>query len=75
VVEQITLLLALTAGLLDSVPLARMPAAEDALRRAAATIPAEVVGRFATAAQLAQADRAVVLAVAGAALAVLQAEA
>jgi F-type H+-transporting ATPase subunit alpha len=74
VVEQITLLLALTAGLLDDVPLARMPAAEAALRRAAATIPTEVVGRFATAAQLAQADRAVVLAVAGAALAVLQAK-
>jgi F-type H+-transporting ATPase subunit alpha len=73
--EQITVLLALIAGLLDEVPLARMPAAENALRRSAAAIPEEVVGRFFTAATLANEDRAVVLAVAGEALAPFQAEA
>ena len=43
---QIAVLLALTAGLFDRVPLDQMPDAEHAVREAAANIPAEVRARF-----------------------------
>jgi F-type H+-transporting ATPase subunit alpha len=54
---QIIVLLALTAGLFDLVPLERMPAAEQAVQVAANQIPAEVRGRFESASKLSDADR------------------
>ena len=64
VVEQICVLLALTAGLFDPVPLEKMKDAEGALQKAAAQIPAEIAGRFATADKLSDADRKAVLEIA-----------
>ena len=55
--EQIAILLALTAGLFDPIPIGRMTDAEQAVREAAATIPAEVAGRLDTADSLSDADR------------------
>src|ERR1700722_11637157 len=49
---QITVLLALTANLFDSVPIDQMKAAGQAVQKAAASIPAEVCARFDTAAKL-----------------------
>ena len=60
-VEQICVLLALTAGLFDPVPLEKMKEAEGALQKAAAQIPTEIAGRFATADNLSDADRKAVL--------------
>jgi F-type H+-transporting ATPase subunit alpha len=61
---QIAVLLALTAGLFDRVPLDRMPDAERALREAVAEIPAEVTGRFETAEKLSDEDRKAVIQIA-----------
>ena len=58
---QIAVLLALTAELFDRVPLDRMPDAEDALRAAAADIPAEVCERLDTAEKLSDADRETII--------------
>ena len=66
---QITLLLTLTADLFDRVPTDRMPAAERAIREAAARIPVEVSARLATAAELSPHDRDAILAIAHATLA------
>jgi F-type H+-transporting ATPase subunit alpha len=63
-VEQICVLLALTAGLFDPVPLEKVKEAEAALQKAAAQIPAEIAGRFATADKLSDADRKAVLEIA-----------
>ena len=63
-VEQICVLLALTAGLFDPVPLEKVKDAEGALQKAAAQIPAEIAGRFATADKLSDADRKAVLEIA-----------
>ncbi|MDQ6912282.1 MAG: alternate F1F0 ATPase, F1 subunit alpha [Verrucomicrobiota bacterium] len=57
VVEQIAVLLALSAKLFDDVPLERMKEAEQALREAAAKIPAEVTTRLNTADKLSDEDR------------------
>ncbi len=57
---QITVLLALTADLFDSVPLEQMKDAEHAVHEAAASIPAEVSARFDTAVALSDEDRATV---------------
>ena len=65
---QIAVLLALTSGLFDGVPLERMAEAEDAVRAAAAGFPAEVCARFETAASLSDADRGTILQLAGKAL-------
>ena len=54
---QIAVLLALTAGLFDLVPLDQMTDAEHALCEAAADIPAEVRERLITAAKLSDEDR------------------
>lgn len=54
---QITVLLGLTAGLFDLVPLEQMSDAEQAVRNAAATIPAEMCARFDTATKLDDLDR------------------
>jgi F-type H+-transporting ATPase subunit alpha len=63
-VEQICVLLALTAGLFDAVPLEKVKDAEGALQKAAAQIPTEIAGRFATADKLSDADRKAVLEIA-----------
>ncbi len=55
--EQIAVLLALTAGLFDDVPLERMKEAEQALREVAAKIPPEVIERLSTADKLTDEDR------------------
>jgi F-type H+-transporting ATPase subunit alpha len=59
--QQICVLLALASGLFDPVPMETMVEAEAALQKAAAEIPREIVGRFATAAKLSDADRKAVL--------------
>ena len=69
---QIMILLALTAGLLDSVPLDRMAQAEESLFRAAAEIPADVAGRLYSAGKLSEADRSEIIAIARNALAGFQ---
>jgi F-type H+-transporting ATPase subunit alpha len=56
-VDQIAVLLALEAGLFDSIPFEKLPEAEQALRRATASIPADIVERFTSAAKLSDADR------------------
>jgi F-type H+/Na+-transporting ATPase subunit alpha len=55
--SQVAVLLALTAGLFEDVPLDRMPAAEEAVRKAEASIPAEARGRLDTADELSDEDR------------------
>ena len=61
---QIAVLLALTAELFDRVPLDQMPEAEEALRTAAADIPAEVRERLDTAEELSDEDRETILQIA-----------
>jgi F-type H+/Na+-transporting ATPase subunit alpha len=63
-VEQICVLLALTAGLFDAVPVEKVKDAEGTLQKAAAQIPAEIAGRFATGDKLSDADRKAVLEIA-----------
>mgnify|MGYP001604929146 FL=1 len=73
VAEQIVILLALGAGLFDEVPLERMPDAEQAVRVAAADIPAEVGGRLDSAGKkLSDEDRDVIVQAARQALARFQ---
>ena len=69
---QVAVLLALSAGLFDPVPIDRMPDAEQAVRTAAAGLPADVRGRFDTAKKLDDADRKAIVEVARAALAPFQ---
>ncbi len=64
VAAQIAVLLALTAGLFDSVPLDRMTGAEHVVRESAAYIPAEVRARFDTAEKLSDEDRATIIRIA-----------
>jgi F-type H+-transporting ATPase subunit alpha len=72
VAAQITLLVALTAKLLDAVPLERMTDAERAVRGAAGGIPAEVSARLATSAGLSKEDRKTIVDIAEKALAPFQ---
>jgi F-type H+-transporting ATPase subunit alpha len=65
---QIAVLLALTAGLFDPVPLDQMTEAEHALREAAGDIPAAVRQRLVTAEKLSDEDRAAILKIARQAL-------
>lgn len=67
--EQICVLLALTANLFDPVPLDKMNEAQQALQKAAAQIPAEIVERLTSADKLSDADRKSILDVAQRALA------
>jgi F-type H+-transporting ATPase subunit alpha len=69
---QIVVLLALTAGLFDPVPLEKIVAAEAALQKAAAGVSAEIAGRFTTAEKLSDEDRKAVLDLAVQALASFQ---
>ncbi len=68
VAAQITILLALTEALFDPVPLDQMTDAEHAVRAAAEQIPADVRGRFETAATLSDEDRKTIIAIARQAL-------
>jgi F-type H+-transporting ATPase subunit alpha len=61
---QIAVLLALTAELFDDVPLDRMTDAEQAVRKAAAEIPAEVSERLDTADKLSDEDRETIIQIA-----------
>jgi F-type H+-transporting ATPase subunit alpha len=70
--DQISVLLALAAGLFDAVPLEQMTDAEQALRKSTANLPEDLVGRFTTADKLSDADRAATLEVATRALAPFQ---
>ena len=67
--EQIVVLLALSEQLFDAVPLEQMTAAEQAVRDAAADIPAEVRARFESAKKLSEEDRALIIQIASDALA------
>ena len=66
---QIAVLLALTAKLLDAVPLEKMNAAQHAVHEAAPTIPEEIRARFDTADKLSDEDRDAIIAIARHALA------
>ena len=61
--EQIVILVALTGGLLDSVPLDKVRAAQQALRKAVDTIPGEIRGRFSSNEKLSDDDRKSILAI------------
>jgi F-type H+-transporting ATPase subunit alpha len=65
---QITVLLALTSGLLDTVAMDQMALAEQALREAAAELPEDVRARFETREKLTDEGREAILEVARAAL-------
>ncbi len=58
---QIAILLAVSGGLFDQTPLERMTEAEQAVRDAAAQIPAEVAARFQSAKKLSDEDREVII--------------
>jgi F-type H+-transporting ATPase subunit alpha len=68
-VGQIAVLLALTEGLFDPVPLDGMDKAQKAVIDSASQFPAELCGRFESAAKLSDEDRAAVIAIAKKALA------
>ena len=59
--EQIVVLLALTGGLLDAVPIVKVRDAEQALRKAAADIPAALRQRFSSNDKLSDGDRNAIL--------------
>jgi F-type H+/Na+-transporting ATPase subunit alpha len=69
---QITVLLALTANLFDSVPLEKMPEAARAVQAAAEKMPAEVSGRLDTAAKLSDEDKKTIIEIARKVLAPIQ---
>jgi F-type H+-transporting ATPase subunit alpha len=69
VAEQIVILVALTGGLLDRVPIGKVRDAEQALRKVVVDIPAEVLQRFSSNAKLSDEDRKVILELAGNAIA------
>lgn len=71
---QIAVLLALTAELFDEVPLERMKDAEEAVHKAAAKIPAEVVERLDSADKLSKEDRETIIEITRKALAQFQPE-
>jgi len=58
---QLVILLALSANLLDPIPIEQIDAAEQALTTAAETIPEEVRARFDTASTLSDEDRQVIV--------------
>jgi F-type H+-transporting ATPase subunit alpha len=71
-IEQITVLLALTANRFDTVPIEKVEGAEQALRKATADIPADVLGRLTSADKLSDDDRMAILEIATHALAPFQ---
>jgi F-type H+-transporting ATPase subunit alpha len=70
--EQIVVLLALTAGLLDSVPIDKVRDAVQALRKATADVPPAVQQRFTSKDKLGDEDRKAILAIATKSLAPFQ---
>jgi F-type H+-transporting ATPase subunit alpha len=66
--EQIAILLAVTAGLFDQVPLERMDSAEEAVRMAARDIADDVIERLDAASQLSEEDRESIIDIASEAL-------
>ena len=74
VAEQIVILVALTSGLLDNVPIGKVPDAEQALRKVVADIPAEIRQRFSSNDKLSDDDRKAILQVVGKAIAPFQPE-
>jgi F-type H+-transporting ATPase subunit alpha len=72
--EQIVILMALTGGLLDTVPIAKMREAEQALRKAAGNLPTELRERFSSNAKLTDEDRKAILQVVGKAIGPFQPE-
>ena len=71
-IEQIIVLLALTAGLFDPLPLDKVNDAEQALQKATTDIPADVAERLTSADKFSDDDRKAILEVAKRALASLQ---
>ena len=71
-IEQISVLLALTANLFDPVPLENVGDAEQAVQKATADIPADVAERLTSADKLSDADRKAILGIATRALASFQ---
>lgn len=69
VAEQITVLLALIAGLFDAIAIARMTEAQKIVQESAAKIPADVVDRLLHAKNLSTEDRAAIVQIARQALA------
>lgn len=65
---QITVLLALSAGLFDTVPLEKMPAAEQAVRAAATNLPSELGSRLAGTEKMSAADHDALVSIARKAL-------
>ena len=61
VAGQIAVLLALTSGLFESVPLERMPDAENSVRKAALEIEAELRNRLESGDKLSDEDRVVIV--------------
>jgi F-type H+-transporting ATPase subunit alpha len=74
-VDQIAVLLALAGGLFDQVLLEKMIDAQQALRKSATEIPADVVKRLSSGDKLSEGDRKALLDLAGKALASFQPEA
>jgi F-type H+-transporting ATPase subunit alpha len=72
VLQQIAILLALTAGLLDVIPLEKIEDAQRLLREAAGTIPQPIQERCLANAVLSDADRAEIIALATASLLALK---
>lgn len=64
VAGQIIILLALTAGLFDAIPLADMPAAEQAVREAANDIPQDIQHRWLSDKKISDQDNNVIIALA-----------
>jgi len=71
-IEQIVVLLALTAGLFDPVPIEKVKDAEQAIQKAISDIPVDIAGRLTTADKLSDTDRKAILEVATRALAPFQ---
>ena len=63
-IEQIIVLLAFTAGLLDPLPLDKMNDAEQALQRAVTDIPADVAEQLTSADKFSDDDRKAILEIA-----------
>jgi F-type H+-transporting ATPase subunit alpha len=72
VCEQITVLLALSEGLFDEIPMAQMPAAARALHTTVAQLPQDIGARLESAEKLKDEDRSAVIELARAALAPFQ---
>jgi F-type H+-transporting ATPase subunit alpha len=72
VAEQIVILVALTDGLLDRVPIDKVRDAEQALKKSAAEVPGEVCKRFSSNDNLSDEDRQAILHIASTAIASFQ---